>query len=92
MEGHRLLYELGRSNRLLLYILAPSGTELVSSYLRSPLPKDLAYDHYFYDPQNPSDPRTNLDIEEPVSCRISRTRTASMRATFTFTAATSEAA
>ncbi len=24
------------------------------------LPKDIAYDHYFYDPTNPDDPRTNL--------------------------------
>ena len=22
---------------------------------------DIAYDHYFYDPENPQDPRTNLD-------------------------------
>ncbi|GHU67295.1 SusC/RagA family TonB-linked outer membrane protein [Bacteroidia bacterium] len=24
------------------------------------LPYDIAYDHYFYDPENPNDPRTNL--------------------------------
>lgn len=29
------------------------------------LPKELAYDHYFYDPQNPSDPRTNLTSKNP---------------------------
>lgn len=25
------------------------------------LPREIAYDHYFYDPANPDDPRTNLD-------------------------------
>ena len=24
------------------------------------LPYDIAYDHYFYDPENPEDPRTNI--------------------------------
>lgn len=24
------------------------------------LPKDISYDHYFYDPENPDDPRTNI--------------------------------
>lgn len=24
------------------------------------IPRDIAYDHYFYDPANPSDPRTNI--------------------------------
>lgn len=27
--------------------------------------KDLAYDHYFYDPENPDDPRTNITSENP---------------------------
>jgi TonB-linked SusC/RagA family outer membrane protein len=27
--------------------------------------KDVAYDHYFYDPNNPSDPRTNITSENP---------------------------
>ncbi|MDR1720104.1 MAG: TonB-dependent receptor [Dysgonamonadaceae bacterium] len=27
------------------------------------LPKGIAYDHYFYDPNNPGDPRTNLTSE-----------------------------
>ena len=27
------------------------------------LPYDIAYDHYFYDPDNPSDPRTNITSE-----------------------------
>ncbi|MDY6378430.1 MAG: TonB-dependent receptor [Bacteroidales bacterium] len=34
-----------------------------NSYSTAPectLPKDIAYDHYFYDPENTSDPRTNL--------------------------------
>lgn len=25
------------------------------------MPKEIAYDHYFYDPANPSDPRTNIN-------------------------------
>ncbi len=29
------------------------------------LPKEIAYDHYFYDPANPDDPRTNLDSRHP---------------------------
>ena len=27
--------------------------------------KDVAYDHYFYDPENPNDPRTNLTSANP---------------------------
>ncbi|WP_461533960.1 SusC/RagA family TonB-linked outer membrane protein [Sinomicrobium sp.] len=27
------------------------------------LNKDIAYDHYFYDPENPSDPRTNINSQ-----------------------------
>lgn len=27
--------------------------------------KDVAYDHYFYDPENPSDPRTNITSKTP---------------------------
>ena len=29
------------------------------------LPKDVAYNHYFYDPDNPNDPRTNLGSSTP---------------------------
>lgn len=29
------------------------------------LPKEQAYDHYFYDPENPSDPRTNTSSNNP---------------------------
>lgn len=29
------------------------------------IPKKVAYDHYFYDPANPSDPRTNLTSKNP---------------------------
>ena len=29
------------------------------------LPKEQAYNHYFYDPENPSDPRTNLTASAP---------------------------
>lgn len=29
------------------------------------LGKDVAYDHYFYDPENPDDPRTNIFSENP---------------------------
>ena len=29
------------------------------------LPVDIAKDHYFYDPANPSDPRTNINAEYP---------------------------
>ncbi|SES70875.1 TonB-dependent receptor [Prevotella sp. kh1p2] len=29
------------------------------------LPKDVAYDHYFYDPDNPADPRTNIGSKNP---------------------------
>jgi TonB-linked SusC/RagA family outer membrane protein len=27
------------------------------------IPKEIAYNHYFYDPENPSDPRTNLNAK-----------------------------
>lgn len=27
--------------------------------------KDVAYDHYFYDPENPNDPRTNITSQTP---------------------------
>lgn len=29
------------------------------------IPKDIAYDHYFYDPSNPNDPRTNIASANP---------------------------
>lgn len=29
------------------------------------MPKDVAYDHYFYDPENPTDARTNLTSKNP---------------------------
>lgn len=29
------------------------------------LPRDIAYDHYFYDPENPDDPRTNIWSKNP---------------------------
>ncbi len=35
------------------------------------IPDDVAADHYFYDPSNPSDPRTNLTSKQPRLVNIS---------------------
>ena len=36
------------------------GFNAYSTDTKFTLPKEIAYDHYFYDPENPSDPRTNI--------------------------------
>ncbi len=36
------------------------GFNAYSTNAKFTLPKKIAYDHYFYDPDNPDDPRTNL--------------------------------
>ena len=36
------------------------GFNAYSTDKKFTLPKEIAYDHYFYDPENPEDPRTNI--------------------------------
>ena len=36
------------------------GFNAYSTNSKFTLPKKIAYDHYFYDPMNPEDPRTNI--------------------------------
>ncbi len=36
------------------------GFNAYSTAAKFTLPKKIAYDHYFYDPENPDDPRTNI--------------------------------
>ena len=36
------------------------GFNAYSTDAKFTLPKDIAYDHYFYDPETPDDPRTNI--------------------------------
>ena len=36
------------------------GFNAYSTDTKFTLPKEIAYDHYFYDPENPTDPRTNI--------------------------------
>lgn len=35
------------------------------------IPDAVADDHYFYDPENPSDPRTNLSSKQPRLVNVS---------------------
>ena len=44
---------------------ATSGYNATSTRVGLGLSKDVAYDHYFYDPENPEDPRTNLYAKHP---------------------------
>lgn len=41
------------------------------------IPEDVANDHYFYDPQNPSDPRTNLTSAQPRLVNVSSSQSSS---------------
>lgn len=43
-----------------LYWGPATGYNSPSTRVGVSLPTDIAYNHYFYDPENPSDPRTNL--------------------------------
>lgn len=42
-----------------------SGFNAYSIKADSSIAKDIAYDHYFYDPENPTDARTNLTSRNP---------------------------
>lgn len=44
------------------YSTSRNSSETVYGYA---IPDDVANDHYFYDPENPSDPRTNQDSKQP---------------------------
>lgn len=44
--------------------------------------KDVAYDHYFYNPENPADPRTNLTSENP---RLTMDKSAQVSSSSQFT-------
>lgn len=46
-----------------LYWAPATGYNTPSTRLGCAIGSDLAYNHYFYDPQNPSDPRTNLQAK-----------------------------
>ena len=54
----------GGSAGFKVYYLATcqNSSSLVSGYA---IPDRVAYDHYFYNPDNPSDPRTNLTSNNP---------------------------
>ncbi len=43
-------------------VTCQNSSSLVSGYA---IPDRVAYDHYFFDPSNPSDPRTNLTSKNP---------------------------
>ena len=54
----------GGSAGFKVYYLATcqNSSSLVSGYA---IPDRVAYDHYFFNPDNPSDPRTNLTSKNP---------------------------
>ena len=48
-----------------LYWGATSGYNSTSTRVGIGLSKEIAYNHYFYDPENPNDPKTNLTAKYP---------------------------
>lgn len=50
------------------YVNSRNSSETVYGYTIS---DDVAKDHYFYDPENPSDPRTNLSSKNPRLVNVS---------------------
>lgn len=48
-----------------LYWSATSGYNSTSTRVGLGLSKEIAYNHYFYDPENPNDPRTNQNAKYP---------------------------
>lgn len=54
----------GAAGRM-LYWSATSGYNSTSTRVGLGLSKEIAYNHYFYDPENPNDPRTNQNAKYP---------------------------
>ena len=50
------------------YSTSRNSSETVYGYA---IPEDVANDHYFYDPENPFDPRTNQDSKQPRLVNVS---------------------
>lgn len=50
------------------YSTSRNSSETVYGYA---IPDDIAKEHYFYDPENPSDPRTNLTSKQPRLVNVS---------------------
>lgn len=50
------------------YSTSRNSSETVYGYA---IPDDVAKEHYFYDPENPSDPRTNLTSKQPRLVNVS---------------------
>lgn len=50
------------------YSTARNSSETIYGYA---IPDDVADNHYFYDPENPSDPRTNLTSKQPRLVNVS---------------------
>lgn len=48
-----------------LYWSATSGYNSTSTRVGLGLSKEIAYNHYFYDPENPDNPKTNLNAKYP---------------------------
>ncbi len=48
-----------------LYWGSTSGYNTTATRVGLAIPQDIADDHYFYNPENPDDPRTNIDAKYP---------------------------
>lgn len=59
--------------KLYYYETGRNSSETIYGYA---IPEDVGNDHYFYDPQNPNDPRTNLTSSQPRLINLSGSQSA----------------
>ncbi len=64
-KGFDLSVNLAGASGFKLYWGPTTGYNTTTTRVGVSLPKDIAYNHYFYNPENPSDPRTNLNSKNP---------------------------
>lgn len=65
MERIRPLYGMGRSCRIQHILGATTGYNAASTEWGSTIAQRVAENHYFYNPENPDDPRTNINAKYP---------------------------